>query len=101
MTEQRGGLNQLFAACWRDDALKQRFMSDPKAVLAEHGLPVPESVNVTVLENTNNRINITIPAPPSSHTELSDADLAAASGGGPNDICGIFKACSFYSNNPH
>ena len=38
MTEQRNALAQLFAACWKDEALKARFMSDPKAVLAEHDI---------------------------------------------------------------
>jgi len=30
MTEQKNQLASLFAACWKDDALKARFMSDPK-----------------------------------------------------------------------
>ena len=38
MTEQKNAMPQLFAACWKDDALKARFMSDPRAVLKEHGL---------------------------------------------------------------
>ena len=27
--------------CWKDEALKARFMADPKAVLAEYDMPVP------------------------------------------------------------
>ena len=38
MTEERIQLAKLFAACWKDDALKQRFLSDPHAVLAEYGM---------------------------------------------------------------
>ena len=30
MTEERNALTDLFAACWKDDALKARFMADPK-----------------------------------------------------------------------
>ena len=33
MTERRNAMAGLFAACWKDEALKARFMSDPKAVL--------------------------------------------------------------------
>ena len=33
MTEKKNQLASLFAACWKDEALKARFMSDPKAVL--------------------------------------------------------------------
>jgi hypothetical protein len=35
MTEQKNALAQLFAACWKDEALKARFMSDPKSVLKD------------------------------------------------------------------
>ena len=41
MTEQKNNLAQLFAACWKDEALKVRFMADPKAVLAEYDCPSP------------------------------------------------------------
>ncbi|MGY8750370.1 MAG: hypothetical protein ACKVHR_20205, partial [Pirellulales bacterium] len=53
-TEQKNQLASLFAACWKDDALKQRFLSDPHAVLAEHEMDVPEGINVNVVENTDN-----------------------------------------------
>ena len=56
MTEQRNKLAALFAACWKDEALKARFLSDPKAVLAEHGIDVPDGINVNVVENTDNTV---------------------------------------------
>jgi hypothetical protein len=34
MTEQRNQLADLFAACWKDEAVKQRFLCDPKSELA-------------------------------------------------------------------
>ena len=45
MTEKKNQLASLFAACWKDEALKARFMSDPKAVLAEHGMDVPDGMD--------------------------------------------------------
>ena len=80
MTEQRNQLADLFAACWKDEALKQRFMADPKAVLAEHGMDVPDGMAVNVVENTDNTVHITMPAPPSGN-DLSDEELRAAAGG--------------------
>jgi hypothetical protein len=53
MTDETNKMNTLIAACWKDDALKQRFLSDPHAVLAEHGMEVPEGINVNVVENTD------------------------------------------------
>ena len=39
--DRKDALALLFAACWKDEALKARLMADPKAVLKEHGLDVP------------------------------------------------------------
>jgi hypothetical protein len=81
MTEERNQLAELFAACWKDEALKARFMSDPKAVLAEYDMPVPEGIDVKVVENADNTVHITIPVAPGGHQDLSDEELSAAAGG--------------------
>jgi hypothetical protein len=89
MTEQKNQLASLFAACWKDEALKARLMSDPKAVLAEHGMDVPDGMDVKVVENADNCVHITMPAPPIGHLQLSDAELSNAAGGmtAQTDIC--------------
>ena len=81
MTEQRNQLADLFAACWKDEALKQRFMNDPKAVLAEYGMDVPDGRAVNIVENTDDIVHITLPAPPSGSHDLSDEQLSDAAGG--------------------
>ena len=81
MTEQKNALAQLFAACWKDEALKARFMSDPKAVLKEHGLDVPDNLDVKVVENADDCVHITLPAPPAGDMDLSDHELSNAAGG--------------------
>ncbi|MAB73244.1 MAG: NHLP leader peptide family natural product precursor [Planctomycetaceae bacterium] len=79
MTEQRNQLAELFAACWKDEALKARLMAAPKAVLKEHGLDVPDGIDVKVVENADDCVHITMPAPP---MDLSDDELSNAAGGG-------------------
>ena len=79
MTEQRNQLADLFAACWKDEALKQRFMSDPRGVLADHGIDLPGGMDVIVVENTDDTVHITLPMKPSG--ELSDDELSHAAGG--------------------
>ncbi len=81
MTEERNKLAELFAACWKDEALKARFLSDPKAVLAEYGIAVPANIDVSVVENTDNTVHITMPQAPAGAGELSDEELAGAAGG--------------------
>ena len=68
--------------------MKQRFLSDPHAVLAEHGMEVPEGMNVNVVENTDTTVHVTLPAAPEGHGDLSDAELENAAGG-----CGSALYC--------
>ncbi len=81
MAEHNDALAKLFAACWRDEALKARFMSDPESVLKDFGLDVPDGCDVKVVENGDHTVHITMPAPPIGHADLSDAELASAAGG--------------------
>ena len=91
MTEQKNKLAELFAACWKDEALKARFMADPKAVLAEYDMPVPENLDVKVVENADDCVHITLPAPPAGHTTLPDDELSKAAGG----ICSDYPGDGF------
>ena len=83
MTEKKNALAQLFAKCWKDDALKVRFMADPKAVLAEYDMPVPDGIDVKVVENADDCVHITLPKRPSVEVsvEVSDEELESAVGG--------------------
>ena len=81
MTDETNKMNTLIAACWKDDALKQRFLSDPHGVLAEHGMDVPEGMNVNVVENTDNTVHVTLPAARDTYADLSDEELENAAGG--------------------
>ena len=81
MTEQKNQLASLFAACWKDEALKARFMADPKAVLFEYDMPVPDNIDVKVVENTDECVHITLPAPPAGDRKLSDDELVNVAGG--------------------
>ena len=83
MTEQNNAFAELFAACWKDDALKARFMADPKAVLAERGIDMPDNIDVKVVENSDNTVHITMPMAPDGHEELSMEELSQAAGGQP------------------
>ena len=80
MTEQKNQLASLFAACLKDEALKARFLADPKAVLAEHGIETPAHIDVKVVENTDDTVYITLPVANES-VDLSDEDLESAAGG--------------------
>ena len=56
-------------------------MSDPKAVLAEHGMAVPDGMTAKGPENNDNTAHRTMPMAPQGHSELSDVELSHAAGG--------------------
>lgn len=74
-------------------ALHQRLLDDPRAALAEAGLPVDDAVAVTAritppadaaavaAQTTPDRLILPVP-PLASGTELSDDELEAVAGGG-------------------
>jgi hypothetical protein len=67
-------------------------MSDPKAVLAEYGMPVPDGMDVKVVENADNCVHITMPIAPGGHHELSDDELENAAGA--SVLCSVwYTAC--------
>ena len=82
MTEQKNALAQLFAACWKDEALKARLMTDPKAVLAEYDMPVSDNLDVKVVENADDCVHLTLPAPPAGFLDLSCDELRTAAAAG-------------------
>ncbi len=84
MTEENNKLSALFSACWKDEALKARFMANPAEVLGEFGMEVPAGLDVKVVENGDNCVHITLPVPPTGHQDLSDDEMASAAGGGCN-----------------
>jgi hypothetical protein len=90
MTEQKNQLASLFAACWKDEALKARFMADPKAVLAEYDMPVPDGMNFKVVENADNCVHITLPADPNGSRLISDEELSNAAGGAGAVNCSVY-----------
>ncbi len=81
MTEERHTLAELFAECWKDDALKARFIADPKSVLTERGFDVLDGIDIKVVENGDDCVHITLPSKPSTGADVSDGELSAAFGG--------------------
>ena len=61
---------------WSDEGLKQRLFSDPKPVLKEFGLDIPQNVKVHVHENNNKVFNAVLPAKPESKVSLGTDALS-------------------------
>jgi hypothetical protein len=64
-----------------DAQARERFLADPKAVLAAAGLDLPEWFTVTAREGDAAELIITLPGLLDPNADLSEEHLAAVSGG--------------------
>lgn len=73
--------SQIVAKAWCDEAFMKRLLSDPRSVLAEHSLEVPEDTEVKVTEGTEVKVMANSATerhfilPVSPPVELVDEDL--------------------------
>ena len=79
---------KVVARAWHDPAFKAKLMADPGSALKEAGLPVPQGVTVTVVENTEKHFHLVLPREPEG--ELSDEALdKVAAGAGHYPVRGV------------
>jgi len=78
-TEQQKQYAQIVAKAWADEEFKARLLQQPVQVLREHGISVPDGVEVRAVENTGNVVHLVLPAQPDD--ELSEEQLQKVSGG--------------------
>jgi hypothetical protein len=76
-----------------DVQARERFLADPKAVLAAAGLDLPEWFTVSAREGDTAELTITLPALLDPNADLSDEQLAGIVGGSSQYI-GTFFWCS-------
>jgi hypothetical protein len=54
-------LQRVAATALGDDAYRERLVNEPRTVLTEEGLTVPDRVQITVCENTADHIYLVLP----------------------------------------
>ena len=82
--DAQGFLAALTPAVTDTDA-RERFLADPKAVLAAAGLDLPQWFTVNAREGDAAELTITLPALLDPDADLSDMDLEAVAGGAFTD----------------
>jgi hypothetical protein len=68
--------SQVIAQAWADEDFKARLLMDPRGVLTEYGIDVPDGVELRLLEDTDTVRHLILPPPPSE--ELTDEDLSGS-----------------------
>jgi len=82
----------IVAKAWADDEFKNRLMSNPKAVLREHGLEIAPGMQVNLVEDTEDTVTFVLPPSPSG--ELAEEELSPVAGTDSfSGICGRCGRC--------
>ena len=87
-TEARHSMNaeqqkiwaRIVAQAWADESYKARLLAEPEAVLREAGLEVPAGMNVSVVENTDSRAYLVLPALPPEAQTAAEHEVRLAAG---------------------
>jgi hypothetical protein len=64
---------QIVARAWSDEDFRRRLLADPRAVLTEYGLDVPEDREIRLVEDTPDVCHLILPVSPAG--ELADEEL--------------------------
>jgi hypothetical protein len=65
--EHRKRMAKVIAKAWSDESFKEKFLSDPKAVLERNGITVPPGAEIKVVEQTEKLIYIVLPFKPDAN----------------------------------
>jgi hypothetical protein len=74
--------SQIVAEALQDEDFKNRLLAEPEEVLKEHGMEVPQGIEVRVVENSSKVLYLTLPAQ-LKEGELSESELEGVAGGNP------------------
>lgn len=75
--KQKDIYSEVIKRSWSDDGFKQSLKDNPKKVLGDYGLNVPEQVEIVVIENTKEKQYLLLPDSPrgANGDEMTDEEL--------------------------
>ncbi len=85
---------QIAAKAWSDDEFRAKLTENAKAALEGEGWKLPESMVISVVEDTITTMYIVLPPKAQTSDELTDAELESVAGGGWRKPCvGCYTPC--------
>lgn len=80
MNNQPTPYQSIITKAWSDAEFKERLLREPKAVMAEAGVPIPDNVEVRVYADSDEVVHMVLPASPAGEA-LSADQLEQVAGG--------------------
>lgn len=80
MDEHQQQTARIIAKAWADEAFKAKLIADPVATFRAEGVPVPDGVTFSVVEDTVSHVHIVLPPKP-PEGEISEEALGGTTGG--------------------
>ena len=83
---------QLIAKAWSDDTFKSELIKNPRSLMSDMGINVPEGVDIQIVEDTPQKVHLVIPSRPSKD-EMNEIDLNKltwayeSNSSGPGSLC--------------
>jgi len=62
--EHRKNMAKVVAKAWSSESFKKRLFAEPKTVLEENGVEVPDGLEIKVVEQTKDLVYVVIPFKP-------------------------------------
>jgi hypothetical protein len=75
---------EIVKRAWLDEAFRERLKANPRAVLRESGVEVPDRIEIRVIQNTPEAVYLMLPPakrPRPASGELTDKELERVAGG--------------------
>jgi hypothetical protein len=81
------------ARTWKEgnQEFRKQLLTDPKAVFAKLGAPIPAGIDVVVIENTAGKLHFVLPPKPAELSEISDSKLTELYRACPGTVCATAK----------
>lgn len=80
--------SKIIAHAWKDPRFRERLLKDPKSALKELDCPVPEKLQLKVIEEQENQWLLVLPKVPVDAANLSEIELNSAAGGSSPPLVG-------------
>jgi len=78
--EMRKKYAKIVAKAWADDDYKKKLIENPKEILKQEGIVIPDNIKIRILENSETKLNFILPPKPDNLYEINQIDEKLAAG---------------------